>query len=76
MRLLSVGTRRYTEQRVMPGDDITVLGRVTETGDGVDPLVVSDRSPGQTILRMAKTSLVGLCIGVFAVMLGLVLVLI
>jgi hypothetical protein len=75
-RLLSLGTRRYTEQRAVPGDDVTVVGRVTETGDGVDPLVVSDRSPGQTFLRMAKTALVGLCIGVFVVMLGVVVVLI
>ena len=74
-RPLSLGTRRYSEQRAMPGDDITVVGRVTETGDGIDPLVVSDRPPGQTFLRMAKTSLVGLCIGVFVVALGLVLVL-
>ncbi|MFC6941253.1 hypothetical protein ACFQE8_14985 [Salinirubellus sp. GCM10025818] len=71
---LSLGTRRYTEQRATPGDEITVVGRITETGDGVDPLVVSDRPPRQTLLRMARTSLVGLCIGGFAVALGLVLV--
>jgi len=74
-RRLSLGTRRYSEQRAMPGDDVTVVGRLTETGDAIDPLVVSDRPPGQTFLRMAKTSLVGLCIGVFVVALGLVLVL-
>jgi len=59
----------------VPGDDVTVVGRVTERGDGVDPLVVSDRPPRQTFFRMAKTSLVGLCIGVFVVALGLALVL-
>jgi hypothetical protein len=74
-RHLSLGTRRYSEQRAVPGDDVTVVGRVTERGDGVDPLVVSDRPPRQTFFRMAKTSLVGLCIGVFVVALGLALVL-
>ena len=71
---LSLGARRYTEQRAMPGDEVTVVGRVTDSGDGVDPLVVSDRPPRQTLLRMSKTSLVGLCIGLFVVSLGLVLV--
>ena len=74
-RRLSLGTRRYSEQRAMPGDEVTVVGRVTETGDGIDPLVVSDRPPSQTLVRMAKTSLVGVCLGVFVVALGLVLVL-
>jgi len=68
-RHLSLGTRRYSEQRAVPGDDVTVVGRVTERGDGVDPLS-SDRPPRQTFFRMAKTSLVGLCIGVFVVALG------
>lgn len=71
---LSLGTRRYTEERTTPGDEVTIIGHVTETGDGVDPVVVSDRPPGQTIFRMAKTSFVGLSIGVFAVMLGTVLI--
>jgi len=74
-RRLSLGTRRYSEQRAMPGDEVTVVGRVTETGDGIDPLIVSDRPPKQTFFWMAKTSLVGLCIGMFVVALGLVLVL-
>ncbi|WP_227014918.1 hypothetical protein [Natronorubrum aibiense] len=74
-RALSLGTRRYSEQCVMPGDNVTIVGRITETGNGVDPLVVSDLSAGQTLLRMAKTSLIGLSIGVFVVLLGLVLVL-
>jgi hypothetical protein len=60
----------------MPGDEVTVVGRVTETGDGIDPLVVSDRPPSKTIFRMAKTSLIGLSIGLFVVILGLTLFLI
>ena len=72
---LSLGDRRYSEQRLMPGDDVTIVGRITETGDGIDPLIVSDLSAGQTLLRMAKTSLIGLCIGVVVVLLGLALVL-
>lgn len=68
-RWLSLGTRRYTEERASPGDDVTVVGRVTEAG-GVDPLVVSDRSPAGTLRRMASTSLVGLLIGAFVVALG------
>lgn len=69
---LSFGTRRYTEQRASPGDEVTVVGRVTESGD-LDPLVVSDRSRGATLRRMAGTSLLGLAIGAFAVGVGLLL---
>ncbi|MFC6735734.1 hypothetical protein ACFQEQ_05715, partial [Halolamina salina] len=69
---LSLGTRRYTEARATPDEDVTVVGRVTEAG-GVDPLVVSDRSPASTLRRMAGTSLVGLAIGAFVVALGAVL---
>jgi hypothetical protein len=68
---LSLGTRRYTEARAAPGEDVTVVGRVTD--GGVDPLVVSDRSPARTLRRMAGTSLVGLAIGAFVVALGVVL---
>ena len=68
---LSLGTRRYVEARSTPGEDVTVVGRVTD--GGVDPLVVSDRSPAGTLRRMAGTSLVGLAIGAFVVALGLVL---
>ena len=73
---LSLGARRYTEQRAMPGDEVTIVGRVTETGEGIDPLVVSDHPPDQTLLRMAKTSLIGLSIGLFVIALGLILVII
>ena len=68
-RWLALGTRRYTEERASPGDDVTVVGRTTEAG-GIDPLVVSDRSPAATLRRMASTSLVGLLIGTFVVALG------
>lgn len=69
--VLSLGARRYTEQRATPGDAVTVVGRVTD--DGVDPVVVSDRSPAGTVRRMASTSLAGLAIGAVAVALGVVL---
>lgn len=72
MDALSLGTRRYTEARALPGDDVTVVGRVTDAG-GVDPLVVSDRSPTATLRRIAGTSLIGLAIGAFAVVLGAVM---
>lgn len=71
---LSLGRRRYTERRAAPGDEVTVVGRVTE--DGVDPLVVSDRSVGRTLYGMAGTSLVGLAIGLVGLGLGLVLLLV
>lgn len=73
MDLLSLGARRYTEQRVTAGDDVTVVGRVTENEDGIDPLVVSDRPRPETLYRMAKTSFVGLLSGVAGVLLGVVL---
>ena len=69
---LSLGTRRYTEERATPGDEVTVVGRTTDDGS-VDPLVVSDRSPATTLRRMASTSLVGLAIGAFVTALGAVL---
>lgn len=71
--LLSIGARRYTEQRVTPGDDVTVVGRVTKDGDGIDPLVISDRPLVATLYRMARTSFVGLLSGVAGVLLGVVL---
>ncbi|GGM75241.1 hypothetical protein J2752_002829 [Halarchaeum rubridurum] len=75
-RFLSLGTRRYTEEKAMPDGEVTVVGNVTEDGDSIDPLVVSDRSPATTVLRMAKTSLVGLAIGGFGLLLGLALLVI
>ncbi|WP_245779524.1 hypothetical protein [Halostagnicola kamekurae] len=73
--VLSIGTRRYSEQRAAVGDKLTVVGRVTDGGSGIDPLVVSDRSPAETVFRMAKTSLGGLLIGVVGLLLGIFLVL-
>jgi len=73
---LSLGTRRYSEQRLHPGDDVTVVGRVVGDADGdgdaggVDPIVVSDRPRAETLYRMAKTSLAGLLIGLVGVALG------
>jgi hypothetical protein len=71
--LLSLGTRRYREQRADVGTDVTVVGRVT--ADGIDPLVVSDRTPGRTVLRMAKTAVAGLLIGLVGCLLGVILIL-
>ena len=67
----SFGTRRYSEHRVSPGDEVTVAGRVV---DGrLDPLVVSTGTPGGTLARLSKTSLAGLLVGAFAVALGVAL---
>ncbi|WP_435066727.1 hypothetical protein [Haloplanus sp. C73] len=71
-RFLSLGARRYSEQRAARGAEITVVGRVTDDGAGLDPIVVSDRAPMATVLRMAKTSIAGLCIGGVGVLLGYV----
>ncbi|AQL44679.1 hypothetical protein BV210_18140 (plasmid) [Halorientalis sp. IM1011] len=68
--LLSLGTRRYSEQRAPIDADVTVVGRVTPDGTGLDPLVVSDRSPTATVGRMAKTSIAGVLIGVCGLLLG------
>ncbi|ESP87533.1 hypothetical protein [Candidatus Halobonum tyrrellensis] len=67
-RALSLGTRRYTERRASPGDEVTVVGRAD--GAGVDPVVVSDRPPGATLYRMARTSLAGVAAGLGGVLLG------
>lgn len=69
-RALSLGTRRYSEQRAAVGADVTVVGRVTTDRSGLDPLVVSDSPPTATIGRMAKTSLAGVLIGIAGLLLG------
>lgn len=70
--LLSLGTRRYSEECLEQGDEVTAVGRVTEDGH-LDPLVLSDRPRGRTLRRMAGTSLAGLAVGGFAVALGVAL---
>jgi hypothetical protein len=72
-RVLSLGTRRYSEQRAALGDELTVVGRVTPDGAGIDPLVVADRSPAGTVLRMAKTSIGGLLVGLAGLLVGALL---
>jgi hypothetical protein len=67
---LSLGTRRYTEQRATPGERCTVVGRVTASGASIDPIVVSDATPAATASRMARTSLGGVAIGVGSLLLG------
>ncbi|MEE6209882.1 hypothetical protein U3A55_06930 [Salarchaeum sp. III] len=74
-RALSIGTRRYTEQCIEPGDEVTVVGRTTNAGTTLTPLVVSDRSPRATVFRMARTSLGGLVIALVGFLLGLFLLL-
>ena len=74
--LLSLGTRRYVEQRALPGDEVTVVGWVIDGSAGIDPLVIADGPPGQTLRRMARTSLFGLAIGAFAFLLGVAIVLV
>ncbi|WP_248898189.1 hypothetical protein [Haloplanus halobius] len=69
-RMLSLGTRRYSEQRAARGEDVTVVGHVTDGGSGIDPVVVSDRSSMATVFRMAKTSIAGLLVGVCGLLLG------
>ena len=69
-RTLSLGTRRYSEQRAVVGADVTVVGGVTADGAGLDPIVVSDGSPIATVGRMAKTSIAGVLIGVVGLLLG------
>ncbi|GGN11827.1 hypothetical protein [Halarchaeum nitratireducens] len=69
---LSLGARRYVEDRVEPGDNVTVVGRVTDDGS-VDPLVMADRPRGATVVRMARTSLAGVLAGGLAIAIGLVL---
>ncbi|WP_251330881.1 hypothetical protein [Haloplanus pelagicus] len=67
-RALSLGTRRYDERWVSPGDTVTVVGRVD---DGrIDPLVVGDGSPTRILLRLSKTSLAGLLVGAIGLLLG------
>lgn len=72
-RALSLGTREYREQRAEIGETVTVVGRVTDE-EGVEPLVVSDRPPLATAIRMAKTAAVGLAIGLGVTAFGVVLV--
>lgn len=76
--LLSFGDRRYRERRLDPGDDVTVFGRVTGATDPdrhLDPVVVSDASPGETAFRVARRSTAGLAIGVCSGLVGLAVLL-
>lgn len=73
--LLSLGTRRYSEECVRPDDEVTAVGRVTEDGH-LDPVVLSDRSRSETLRRMSSTSLTGLAVGGFAVGIGMLLILV
>jgi hypothetical protein len=66
--LLGLGRRTYSEQRVGAGDRVTVVGRVTP--DGLRPLVVSDRTPRDTLWRMSGTSVAGIAIGLVGIALG------
>ena len=70
-RALSLGTRRYGERRLSPGDDVTVAGRVR--AGSLDPLVVSTATPVGTLARLSRTSLAGFVIGAFALCLGVAL---
>jgi len=72
-RALSLGARRYSEQRASPGDEVTVVGSVVD--GGVDPLVVADGTPIRALVRSSKTSLAGLSIGGFTLAVGVWLVL-
>lgn len=70
---LSLGTRRYSEQRAERGAEVTAVGRVTDDGSGIDPIVVSDRGPIATLVRMAKTSIAGVLVAAASLLLGYVL---
>lgn len=73
-RALSLGHRRYREGTLEPGADVLVAGRLVETeadgGLGIDPDLVSTRSPAATLARVARTSLVGLAAGALGVLVG------
>ena len=69
-RLLSLGTRRYSEQRAARGADVTVIGRVSEDKTSIDPLLISDRPPIAALFRMANTSIVGVLTASIGLALG------
>lgn len=71
---LSLGSRRFIEQCLCPQSPVTVVGRVEEAAHGVDPLLVADRPPYPTFYRMARTSALGVSIGLFSGLVGLALV--
>nr|WP_241429818.1 hypothetical protein [Haloferax larsenii] len=72
--VIGLGARRYTEERVVPGDSVTVVGRVSGDSATLSPVVVSSFSPMRSVYRMASTSVVGLSIGLVCLVLGTVLV--
>lgn len=73
-RRLGLGRRTYSEERLEPGDEATVVGY--PVGDGVvDPLVVSDGTPRRTFLSMARTGLGTGVLGAGVLAFGAVLVL-
>lgn len=68
-RAVGLGRRTYSEERLEPGDEATVVGYPLGD-DTVDPLVVSDRSPRRTFLAMARTGLVAVAIGLGTLAVG------
>jgi hypothetical protein len=80
-RLLGLGRRTYSEERLEVGEDVVVIGHpVGDGGDDtssvIDPLIVSDRSPRRTFFSMAKTGLVAGVLGSGVVALGLIVLLV
>ncbi|WP_248518344.1 hypothetical protein [Salinarchaeum laminariae] len=72
-RLLDLGRRTYSEERLDVGDSVTVVGHPVGSGtDRLDPLVVSGRSAWRTFLSMTTTGLVALLLGLPVLVLGLV----
>lgn len=73
-RVVSLGRRRYLEQALEDGDEVTVVGRAKAEG-GLDPIVLSDRGFRATLWRMARTSFAGLAIGFVGLSFGTVVLL-
>lgn len=74
-RQFGLGDRRYVERRLDPGDEVTVVGRLTGEPGRIEPTVVSDTTPLRTATRLGRQSVIGGAIGAFSILLGLVLLL-
>ena len=73
-RVLSLGTQRYSEQRAARGAGVTIIGRISKNQTGIDPLIISDRAPLSTFLRMANTAILGVLTAIIGLSLGYFLV--
>ncbi|MFC7059299.1 hypothetical protein [Halovenus salina] len=74
-----MGTRRYVERRIDPGQEYVIAGRVEQserTPTLAGPLVITDKSPTGLGLARLKTAVLPVAVALFLIGVGAILILI